>query len=146
MASASLDLSGLPGLRAALDRLTDFSRPLKTVALLLNAEARKSFVGQQAPDSTPWARFKHPPSVKRGGPAAKLLRDTGLLMASLTARGGRHVENVTATTLEWGSNVPYAGIHQFGTRHIRARPFVGLTPTVIEKTRKIVLEYLEKGR
>ena len=144
MASERLDLSGLPGVQAALARLTDFTKPLRTIALLLNAEARLCFVNQAAPDGTPWAKFKRPPSVKRGGPSAKLLRDKDLLMGSLTGQGAEHVENVTASRLEWGSNVPWSPFQQDGTRFIPARPFVGLTPGIRAKIARILEDYAAK--
>lgn len=145
-AAETLNLSGAPPvMRALLSGRTDFRAPLRTVALYLNAQARKCFDEQRAPDGTPWAKFKRPPSVKRGGSSSKLLRDTGILMGSMTAQVQGHVEEVTATSLRWGSNVPYAAFHQYGTRFIPARPFLGITAKDVERIGLIVTEWLKKA-
>ncbi len=144
-----LDLSGLSAatqqaLAAAVGKI-DLRPALRQVALYLNSQARRNFVNQSAPDGTPWARFKHKPSARRGGASAKLLRDTGVLMASLTGQAGGHVEDVTAFALRWGTNVPYAKYQNFGTRHLPARPFVGLTPAMVARIEQIIVEYLRKA-
>ncbi len=140
-----LDLSGLSSttqqaLVAAVGRI-DLRPAFRTVALYLNSQARRNFVNQSAPDGTPWARFKHKPSAKRGGASAKLLRDTGVLQASVTSGV---VEDVTSFSLRWGTNVPYAKFHQFGTRHLPARPFIGITPAMVQRIEQILVEYLKK--
>ena len=141
-AAQVLDLSG--ALAPLVGRL-DFRIPLRTVALYLNSQARKCFDEQRSPDGKPWARFKRKPSARRGGPSAKLLRNTGILMASLTGQAGGHVEVLTATSLTWGSNVPYAGYHQHGTKHIPARPFLGITDQMRGRIEQIVAEYVKRA-
>lgn len=121
-----------------------FRKPLQTVAFLLGAEARRCFDEGRAPDGTPWAPLKNP-SRRRGGASAKPLRDTGMLMASLTGRAGGHVEEVTDTALVWGTNVAYAGYHQGGTRTIPARPFLGITPRMQDKIVMILFEHVNKA-
>src|SRR5581483_10822530 len=63
----------------------------------------------------------------RGGDVP--LRDTGVLMASLTGQGKGHVKEVTAHALVWGTNIEYAAIHNWGgIIHVpprsRERPWV----------------------
>ena len=66
------------------------------------AQVRKRFDQSRAPDGTPWKPIKF---RARGG--NKPLRDTGLLMASITAR-------TTGNTLIVGTNRVGAALHQFG--------------------------------
>lgn len=68
-------------------------------------------------------------SYRRG----ETLRDTGRLVASISAGGAGHVSEVTPQSVFVGTNVEYAAIHQFGGKAgrgrkvtIPARPFFGL--------------------
>ncbi len=121
----------------------DFHEPLKQVGFMLAGYAKQSFDAQASPDGSPWAPFKRTPSRKRGGKSAKLLRDTGLLMASYQGGNG-HAEDITALSLTWGSNLDRAGWHQDGTRTIPARPQAGLTPLIAQDIGDLVSEWLEK--
>ena len=113
------------------------------VAAFFFAQSQMSFVGSRSPAGAPWAPLKNP-SAARGGARARPLRDTERLMRSFGA-GAEHVERVTATSLVWGTAVPYAGFHQFGTRRIPARPFLGLTPAAAETVGRIVAAELAKA-
>lgn len=126
--------------RVGKDRLS-LEKPFRQIALLLASATRQNFDRAASPDGTPWAPFKRTPSAKRGGPAAKLLRDTGLLMSSYGAGAG-HVERVSGVALEWGSNVDRAAWHQFGTRAIPARPHVGVTPELLQKVDFVITQFL----
>ena len=84
--------------------------PFKRVRLLLIAAAKTNFDQGQGPDGAFWAPLRWP--RPRGG--NKPLRDRGLLMASLTGMGQGHVEKLTDTSLEIGSNLEYASLHQYG--------------------------------
>jgi hypothetical protein len=144
MASESITLADLPGwTRGLADRLAglDLTRPLQTVGLYLAAQARRCFDEQRSPDGVPWAGWKHPPSARRGGPSAKLLRDRDVLMASLVGKGAYHVERVTRASLLWGTAVPYGKYHQDGTRTIPARPFVGVSGPMLDRIEQILLDY-----
>jgi phage gpG-like protein len=97
----------------------------KKIALLLEEAAKENFEGSHAPDGTRWKELKQPRSRPRDrkarpGFGQKPLRDSGLLMASLSATGQHHVEKITESTLTWGTNLEYAGVHQFG--HTFQRP------------------------
>jgi len=138
-------LEDLPSwLGAYADQLAhvDLTEPLTTAAFYLAQEARKCFDEQRSPDGAPWAGWKRPPSAKRGGPASKLLRNTDVLMASLAGKGQGHIESVMSASMVWGTAVGYAAYHQYGTRTIPARPFIGVTDAMLEKIDQIVLDYL----
>lgn len=103
--------------RARSDKIAHLSlrEPLTACRVLLVSEARDCFHGAHAPDGTPWLALKNP-SRRRGGASAKPLRDKGLLMASVTAHGQGHVEELTATSLVLGTNLDYARPQQDGAR------------------------------
>ncbi len=54
-----------------------------------------------------------------------LLRKSGRLFASLTNTGHRdNINRQTATSLTYGTNVPYSSFHEEGTSRIPARSFL----------------------
>ena len=56
-----------------------------------------------------------------------LLRKSGRLYRSLTQVGGQdNINRQTRTRLEFGTDVPYADVHERGTSRIPARPVIGL--------------------
>ena len=143
-----IDLAQLPGLlarQAAGLARPDLRPAWRRVSLLLSAAAKETFAGAMAPDGAPWQPFRRTPPRRRGGASAKLLRDTGLLMASYTAGAGGHVEDATPTSLIWGSNLDRAGWHHFGTsRGIPARSQIGLNSKLLEKIDLVVGDWLEQ--
>lgn len=88
-----------------------YQEPLRTCLVLIKADVKDNFSGGHGPDGEGWAplAFARP----RGGD--KPLRDTGLLMASITSTGGQgHVEQLTDRDLVVGTNLGRAAIHQYG--------------------------------
>jgi len=81
------------------------------------------------------AAGEHPP----------ILRDTQTLMRSVTAREHpKGIRKLTKTELIIGTNVEYAPYHQYGTKHIPARPFLQILPEDKENITKIFKDWLEK--
>lgn len=80
------------------------------VAVALETGAKDCFNSGSDPDGVPWSPLKH--SRIRGG--NKPLLDRGLLRASLTSNGQYHIHRTTRNTLEWGTNLINAAVHNFG--------------------------------
>lgn len=80
----------------------DFGPALKQCSLLLIKATKENFANQRGPTGQPWPPIKG--RVRGGG---KALRDTGRLMASITAKP-------QPDELVVGTNLEYAGIHQYG--------------------------------
>ncbi len=115
-----------------------FGPILRAVAVSLQAFSKERFDTATDPWGQPWKPLKKP-SKKRGGASAKPLRDTGLLMGSLTARSGQgHTEEYGPTSLVWGSALDRAGWHNEGTRTIPARPFLDVSPQLEERLARLV--------
>jgi phage virion morphogenesis protein len=116
--------------KAAQAQTLDLSVPMRIIAELVKSSIKKNFATGAAPDGTPWLPLKRPRQGKRHkGSSAQPLRDTGLLMASVTSAGPHHLETIGSNFLEIGTNLVYAGVHQFGAtinqaeRH-RRKPWV----------------------
>lgn len=88
----------------------DWQPFLKVTAVLLSAATKENFDRGQSPDGVPWKPLAWPRA--RGG--SKPLRDRGLLMASVSARGAGHVEDYAADSLVFGTNHESAALHQHG--------------------------------
>ncbi len=132
------------GLNAELARL-DFTQPLRSVKIALVASTKENFSGGHTPDGTVWAPLQRARTRnRRKGDRGLPLRDTGLLMASTAAQGRGHVEEITRQELLFGSNLEYAGFHQFGTRHIPARQFLGFNEKLLRTVDAILGEFVEK--
>lgn len=152
----------------------DFSGTMSTVSDVLCQAHAGFFNSQAAPNGMPWAPIAKRTSESRlardlgggkigdgkyGKPKMRpgkpgfldldhtILIDTGAMKSSVTFRGNsNHVENITPTSLDWGTRDPKAAIHQYGafsevydeieerTKEIEipARPFVGWSDMAID--------------
>lgn len=94
---------------------------IKTLAL---SDQRRRFISGTAPDGTKWAPLGHPRPNGGGLP----LRDFGALAASVTAR-------TESDSVIVGSNLVYAGVHQFGATITPKRSKFLAIPLTVESKR-----------
>jgi phage virion morphogenesis protein len=138
----------------ALERLrasaADLRPVLEDIGQALTESARLTFHDARDPYGRPWAPLTELTVSRRREGSAVPLRDTGRLMNSLTYRAD-------ADSVEVGTNVIYAGTHQFGARQgafgrtrrggpipwgdIPARPFLP-TDGLPEEQRREVLDLI----
>jgi phage virion morphogenesis protein len=138
-AAETVDLAGLKdAVRRAAAPPADYGPLLKRVAVALRADALKNFAGSHDPDGNAWAPLK-PSTLKgrrKGGKGAKPLIDTGLLRNSVTTVRQGPLE------LLFGTNLPRGAYHQFGTRTIPARPFLGISPRLADLIAEMTADYV----
>lgn len=84
----------------------------KIARQVLIAETKKCFDEGRSPDGAVWLPLKHP--RVRGSGTPRPLRDTGVLMASITANGPDHVERIEGQTLVFGTKAIQGPVHQYG--------------------------------
>lgn len=94
------------------------------------ARVVQRFEQSRSPDGTAWQALKRP--RPRGGD--RPLQDTGVLMGSITAQ-------VHGNTLQIGTATDYAHYHQFGTQHIPARPFLGVSDDLLTSIKELTHAY-----
>lgn len=83
---------------------------------------------------------------RRQGIQSKLiLHATGRLIRSLSEEGGEHIQEITPSTMRFGSDVPYAAIQNWGGGHIPARPFLRYTPYDHARWRAIIGRWIKSG-
>ncbi len=124
MAVVSVPLADLPAwleARAKALAAADLTKPLKVIRLLLISSTKSNFAGSHDPDGGAWAPLKW----RKGQP----LRDTGMLMASLTAGGVGSIDELTSKGLTYGSSLVYAAVQNYGAtislpERRRDRPWV----------------------
>ena len=116
----------------ALTRLAasvkDMTPIMRAIGGDLEAATERNFDDEGARIAAKWK-----PSRRALEQKGQTLRDTGRLVASISAGGAGHVSEVTPQSVFVGTNVEYAAIHQFGGRagrnrkvEIPDRPFFGL--------------------
>tara|TARA_R110000787_G_scaffold168855_6_gene281575 strand:- start:5847 stop:6299 length:453 start_codon:yes stop_codon:yes gene_type:complete len=89
---------------------------------ILVASTQHNFERGRAPDGTAWL-----PSERATNEGGQTLIDSGILLTSIT-------HNADRDSVEVGSNMVYAGIHQFGgaagrngATKLPARPYLGIS-------------------
>ena len=112
---------------------------MRAIAALLESSVQLNFRDQSAPDGAPWADLSDATKRQReriGKWPGPILRVTGRLADSI-------ISDSDATSAVAGTNVVYAGVHQFGASRgefgattagspipwgdIPARPFLGIS-------------------
>ncbi len=78
-------------------------------------------------------------------PGAPILVRTGRLRASLTSRGGDHVEAIEPQMLKIGTAVPYARFHQTGTKRMPPRPPIVIPEEAKDRWVRLIQAYLQGG-
>lgn len=138
------DVEAFLGREAEAIARLDFTKPLKICAVLVKADVKENFQGSHDPQGLPWKPLKRPRRGKRHkGSTPKPLLDTGLLQASITANGQKHIEEVTSTSLTVGSSLDRAAWQNNGTRTIPAREFAGFSDRALDMIDDVMAEFLE---
>lgn len=91
----------------------DFRNALDLCLISIISTVKGRFAGSHGPGGLAWPPLKRPRPNSKG--TDRPLRDKNLLMGSLTSRQAPgHYEQITDSRLEYGSNMEYAGTHQYG--------------------------------
>ncbi len=97
-----------------------FRKPLERAGLYVLRETDKRFQAERAPSGEKWKSLTDSTKQRRrkgkkSRYGERILQDTGTLRNSLSSK--RHPNNIfkiEAHSVDVGTNVPYANIHQFG--------------------------------
>lgn len=137
------------GLQTAIAANSDFSPALAAIADLLEESTRYRFEIGQDPDGEDWIPSQR--AIEEGG---QTLVDSSRLLSSIVSTSDRNSALV-------GTNVIYAGVHQFGAtirgrssktkfgpakpRVLPARAFLGFSPADVERVEEELTEHLIAG-
>lgn len=112
-ASHTITLPELAGHLATLAHKIPFGPLIKAIRLDLIGETKKNFFEGHGPDGETWAPLKWARSNSKG--ADKPLRNRGILAAAVTSAFSKgNVSEETPDSFLWGTNLEYAGTHQYG--------------------------------
>ncbi len=76
----------------------------------------------------------------------RILRATGALYRSLTAASASdQIDERRPDRLEFGTAVPYARFHEYGTRNMPRRVLIDLRPPERDEIRGVLERYIAKG-
>lgn len=119
-----------------INEFADFNRRAMLAALAetVRKQTIRRFANKTAPDGGKWAPLK-PSSVRGRRTSGDILVDTGRLRNSIASKVYGH-------TAEIGTNVFYGKFHQFGTRKMVARPFLGISPADAAELRRVAEAFI----
>ena len=85
---------------------------------------------------------------RKEGKGAQILRDEGRLFNSLTTRSAGTVYNLTPLSLEIGTNLEYAAVHQLGstTKKIPRRPFLPTDKQLTPMVKRVVARFIQEAQ
>lgn len=105
---------------AMMKRTQDMTPAMKVGAQAIQRLMTKTFDNSASPTGKQWKPLAPQTIAKRKDNSSTPLIDKGPLSESMATSHG-------ARSINFGTNVPYAGFQQFGTRYIPARPFMPIT-------------------
>jgi phage gpG-like protein len=127
MIRVEVEEKGLGDILLALDQLGGSYRdPIEESLLSILESTEEKFEGEWD-GKAKWEELS-PKRIKQRGSAHPILRDNGLMFASITPdRGTNSIFEVSDTIGTVGTRDKKAAYHQFGTKFMPARPFLTLT-------------------
>lgn len=163
----------LHALQSLQQQAADLAPVMDDIGTYFSSETAQRFINEDAPDGTPWADISFQTRVARQGKKSNTFKKNG----DFRTRGGRSLEDIvnsekiltahgnlrdsftwnildSGQTLEFGTNVIYAGIHQFGgptgrnhSVNMPARPMLpeDLSATDEAEILTIVTSYLQRA-
>ena len=141
-AAANRRLKDLKGRWASLQPVME-----GPVADLLRLYVMNQFRTAGAYGGTPWEELS-PKTLRRHPDRIGILRVSDTMYTSLLGDDPQtSVFNVGSRSMEWGSEVPYAAVHQYGYRHIPARPIFAepMPEDFMRKLRNLIKGYMVTG-
>ena len=112
----------------------------RKMANVLRTEAEDAFDDERSPEGIKWQDLK--PDYKKHryarGFNGKILQVSGLLVQSLNIDYGDDFAAV-------GVSEPYGVYHQLGTKHMPARPFLGISEAGVDEIKQILQNALNRA-
>jgi phage gpG-like protein len=103
---------------------------------------KRRFIQQRDPAGHPWRKLS-PITIKRKG-HSRILIETERLMESVTTRTSDSIRELIrqprSARIRFGTKVPYAMVHQKGTRRVPRRRFIGFTKRQMKEHEKWIRE------
>ncbi|HZV19954.1 MAG TPA: phage virion morphogenesis protein [Hyphomicrobiales bacterium] len=130
--TVQIEIRGLETVIVATGKLQAFD-PFRLLTIIGNTvrnQTVRHFQEETGPAGK-WAPLKESTVRRKRGGHGQILSDTGRLKSSISPI-------VSGLEAEIGTNVFYGKFHQYGTRKMVARPFLGLAPRDTGELRKVI--------
>jgi len=128
----------IAGLEKIQGRAKDLRPAFKVARMLIMESTQRTFMAEGRPDR--WQPLSEM-TLTRRGQNARILRDKGILMASIGISSADGIFVLKPLELRVGTNVPYARYHQDGIG-VPQREFMVLLPEDEEKISKAILDHI----
>ena len=141
----------LAELRGMSERLKDLTPAMEAGAQAIVKHVSDRFRSATDPEGAAWKPLAASTVARRRKRSDRILQDTGILKNSITATSN-------AKSITFGTNVPYAGPHQFGTRKMPRRAFlpvgldgksfpdVGPAKALVDRIARYIRAYVMTGK
>lgn len=123
-------------LKQAGIELKDYTVPLKQSGVYMQRQIAINFNSE---GQGTWKKLTVATLEARWHGGDKPLQDTGALKVSATTRPD--IKVLSPKKFQMGSSKVYAGVHQFGYKHIPARPYMYFTDQSEKTIEQIFLKY-----
>lgn len=117
------------------DKLGDLTPLMEDIGAVLENSTRQRFADKQAPIGTAWANLMPNTLKQKDNTGGGILVASGNLAQSIAYHADKYSTSV-------GTSESYGAYHQFGTAHMVARPFLGLSRQDEDSIYKLINEYL----
>lgn len=98
----------------------DTKKPLEEAGIYVLRQSDLSFAKERQPNGAKWTQLKESTKKKRRkgkkSHGERILQDTGTLRNSVSVGQQGNVFRSDSKSVEVGTNVPYANVHQFGAK------------------------------
>lgn len=116
----------------------DLTPLMKAIGGILENSTRERFSSKIAPDGTSWQQLKPSTVKQKKGRGGSILVERGDLMKSITHHATSHSVTV-------GTNRHYGKYHQVGTKHMPARPFLGISASDGVNIQDVLNQFLREA-
>lgn len=117
MAEIRIKLKGIQELQKSIEKIQStlgksLEVPLRQAGLHLMAITGERFEQQISPGGSKWEKLKDSTIARRRSKSSAILQDRGTLKNSVSSNP--RIYKLDENSLEFGTNLPYANVHQFG--------------------------------
>lgn len=116
----------------------DLTPLMATIGGILENSTRERFSSKTAPDGTSWQQLKPSTVKQKKGRGGGILVDRGDLMKSIT-------HHATSHSVAVGTDRHYGKYHQVGTKHMPARPFLGISASDGNNIQDVLNQFLREA-
>lgn len=125
-------------------RALNMEEPLAEIITDMMLVEKKIFSSGGRRGGGSWARLKDD-TVKRKGGNIQILRSTDDLYRSLTEPNAQYqVLSITPRGIEFGTERPWAFVHQYGNSRVPRRTFIKFLPSDITRWTRMLNAHLTK--